>query len=332
MEEDQEVRSTLERLGVPPEVADGADATTLVPLVYDHYLWGGPPTMTAADIGARTGFDAETVRLLWVRLGFPEPGDRAVFREADEVIFGLAHAGTELFGIDEIEQFSLVVGMALRRITDAANTLAIGRLDRLDLGLAGRLEQGTVATNLLRSVAEDMVPTLLLHALQAVLDFTAQQETEGGGRLCVGFCDLAGSTTLLNSERSPDVLAALGRFQIEANDIVVRQRGQLVKFVGDEFMFSVPAPAGAVAIGRSILHWVDAEPALDTARVGIAVGDVTQRAGDLFGPTVNRAARLAGHAEPGTLLVDADLVDEGPEIRVELRGFADPVRARVLPG
>jgi adenylate cyclase len=97
-------------------------------------------------------------------------------------------------------------------------------------------------------------------------------------------------------------------------------------------MFSVPAPEAAIAIGQAAIAWVGGEAALDTARVGIAVGDVLQRDGDLFGPTVNRAARLAGHAEPGTLLVDADLVDRGPEIRVELRGFAQPVPVRAVAG
>lgn len=325
------VRETLERLGVPPEIADGADATTLFPRVYEHYLWGGPPTITAAEMAGRTGLDAATVRRLWVRLGFPDPDDRPAFRAADEATFRLAQAGTALFGIEELEQFSLVVGMAVRRITDAANALSTGRLDELELGLADRLDQGASATNLLRAVAEEMVPPLLLHSLQAALDFTAQQAVEGGGRLCVGFCDLAGSTVLLNSEQSPEAMAALTRFQVEANEIVVRNRGQLVKFLGDEFMFSVPAPTAAIAIGQAAIEWVADEPDLDTARVGIAVGDVIQRDGDLFGPTVNRAARLVAHAEAGTLLVDADLTDEGVAVEVELRGFDRPVPVRAVP-
>jgi adenylate cyclase len=334
-DERERLRKVLDMLGVSADVeavAGAGDDSALFPIVYEEYLWGGPPTITAEEMGARAGFDAATVRRLWVRLGFPDPGERAAFRDADEVTFRLAHAGTELFGIDEIEQFSLVVGMAVRRITGAATALSSGRLDELDLDLAERLEQGAIATNLLRSVAEDMVPKLLLHSLQAVLEFTAQQEAEGGGRLCVGFCDLAGSTTLLNSDRSPDAIEALARFQIESNDIVVRHRGQLVKFVGDEFMFCVAAPAAAIAIGRETVEWVGADPVLDTARVGISVGDVIQRDGDLFGATVNRAARLVGRAEPATLLVDAALTDEGPEVQVELRGFAQPVPARALPG
>jgi adenylate cyclase len=286
--------------------------------------------MTATEMGARTGFDVATVRRLWVRLGYPDPEERTAFRDADEVTFRLAHAGAELFGIDEIEAFSLVVGMAVRKITDAASALSVARLDELGLTLTERLEQGSVATTLLRAVAEEMLPTLLLHDLQAALEFGADMAVEGGGQLSVGFCDLSGSTVLLNSADARGVLEALARFQLAASDIVVRHRGQLVKFVGDEVMFTVAAPAAAIAIGRDLLGWVAAEPTLDSARVGLGFGEVIQRDGDVFGPTVNRAARLVALAAPGSLLVDAAMTDEGTEDEVMARGFPDPVPVRAL--
>jgi adenylate cyclase len=323
-------RATLRAAGVADDVIQGASRSTVYRLAYTQYLWGSPPTLTAADMGERTGFDAATVRRLWVRLGFPDPGDRAVFREADEVTFRLAHAGVELFGIDEIEAFSLVVGMAVRKITDAASALSVARLEDQELTLTERLEQGSVATTLLRSVAEDMLPLLLLHNLGAVLEFTAEKEVEGGGRLSVGFCDLSGSTMLMNSPDARGILDAVGRFQFEANEIVVRHHGQLVKFVGDEVMYSVAAPAGAIAIGRELLTWVTEHAMLDTARVGCAVGEVVQRDGDIFGPTVNRAARLVALATPGSLLVDASMTAEGVEELVKVRGFGDPVAVRAL--
>jgi adenylate cyclase len=163
-----------------------------------------------------------------------------------------------------------------------------------------------------------------------VLEFSAEREVEGGGRLSVGFCDLSGSTVLMNSADARDVLGAVARFQFEANEIVVRHHGQLVKFVGDEVMFSVAAPAGAIAIGRELLAWVAGNATLDSARVGCAVGDVVQRDGDLFGPTVNRAARLVALATPGSLLVDASMTGEGTEELVKVRGFGDPVPVRAL--
>ena len=55
-----------------------------------------------------------------------------------------------------------------------------------------------------------------------------------------------------------------------------------------------------------------------------------QRDGDVFGPTVNRAARLAAAASAGTALVDAALTEEGFPETISLRGFVDPVAARVL--
>jgi adenylate cyclase len=218
----------------------------------------------------------------------------------------------------------------VRKITDAASALSVSRLDNLGLTLSERLEQGSVATTLLRSVAEDMLPLLLLHNLGAVLEFSAEQEMEGGGRLSVGFCDLSGSTMLMNSPDARGVLDAVARFQFEANEIVVRHHGQLVKFVGDEVMFSVAAPAGAIAIGRELLHWVGGNDALESARVGCAVGDVLQRDGDLFGPTVNRAARLVALASPGSMLVDAAMTTDGVEELVKVRGFTDRLPVRTL--
>jgi adenylate cyclase len=323
-------RATLRAYGVADEVIHGASRNSVFRLAYEQYLWGAPAGLTAADMGRRTGFDESTVRRLWVRLGFPDPGERTVFREADEVTFRLAHAGAELFGIDEIDAFALVVGMAVRRITDAASALSVSRLDDMGLTLSERLDQGSVATTLLRSVAEDMLPLLLLHNLEAVLEFSAEQEVEGGGHLSVGFCDLAGSTVLLNSADPRGVLDALAHFQFAANDIVVRHRGLVVKFVGDEVLFGVATPAAAIAIGRELLDWVAGNSTLDSARVGCAVGDVVQRDGDLFGPTVNRAARLVALAPPGSLLVDAAMTDEGVQELVKVRGFNDPVPVRAL--
>jgi adenylate cyclase len=315
---------------VADDVVARAGLSEVFRLAYEQYLWGSPPTLTAADMAARTGVDPATVRRLWVRLGFPDPGDRRTFRDADEVIFRLGAAGIELFGTEEIEAFSLVVGMSVRRLTEAASSLSTGRLDALELTLSERLTRGAVATDLLRSVAEDMVPLVLLHTLQSILEFSSDLEVEGGGRLCVGFCDLSGSTVLLNSADAGAVMDALAQFQIAANEVVVQHRGQLVKFVGDEVMFTVPAPAEAIAIGRDLLRWVADNPKLDSARAGLGVGEVVQRDGDVFGPAVNRAARLVALTEPGTLLVDAELTDEGIEELVKVRGFPDPVPVRVL--
>jgi len=95
-------------------------------------------------------------------------------------------------------------------------------------------------------------------------------------------------------------------------------------------MYTVAAAGDAIAVGRALLAWVADHATLGSARVGVAIGAVMQRDGDLFGPTVNRAARLTAAAATDTILVDAALTTEGSAHTVELRGFAEPVSVRAL--
>ena len=170
----------------------------------------------------------------------------------------------------------------------------------------------------------------MLHSIEQTRDFGSLVRIEGGDRMCVAFCDLAGSTALLNAPDPRPMLDAISAFEIAAGRIVVDHRGVVVKFVGDEVMFTTAVAADAIDAGRALLSWVADQPVLGTARAGIAIGPVQARAGDYFGPTVNRAARLVAQAEPGTLLVDAALTDAGTAADVTLRGFADPVPVRAV--
>ena len=53
----------------------------------------------------------------------------------------------------------------------------------------------------------------------------------------------------------------------------------------------------------------DAEDEFPNVRVGIAYGNVVRRLGDVFGPTVNIAARLTSIGRPGTVIVDQGMHD-----------------------
>jgi adenylate cyclase len=53
----------------------------------------------------------------------------------------------------------------------------------------------------------------------------------------------------------------------------------------------------------------DDDDAFPRVRAGVAYGEVTNRLGDVFGPTVNVASRLTSIARPGAVLVDRGAFD-----------------------
>lgn len=325
------LRAAVADLGADPAAVAAATEDGLGALAAEQRLWGGPPELTVRDVAGAVDMDEETVRRLWMRLGFPDPGDRPAFHPQDLTTFRLGKAGIELFGPDAIERFSLLIGMSVRRITEAATTLLEERQAQdPDASTDEAWARAGLATELLRTVAAEMLPAVMLHSVEQTRDFGSLVRVEGGDRVCVAFCDLAGSTALLNAPDPRPMLDAIGAFEIAAGRIVVDHRGVVVKFVGDEVMFTTAVAADAVDASRALLTWVADQPVLGTARAGIAIGPVQPRAGDYFGPTVNRAARLVDQAEPGTILVDAALTDDGTAGDVTLRGFANSVPVRAV--
>jgi len=67
-------------------------------------------------------------------------------------------------------------------------------------------------------------------------------------------------------------------------------------------MFGFPDPATALEVLGRLLPASRSEPEIPLTRTGINHGPVLRRANDLFGSTVNIAARIAAKAAPGQLL------------------------------
>ena len=68
-------------------------------------------------------------------------------------------------------------------------------------------------------------------------------------------------------------------------------------------MFSTEDPVVGAEIAVELQH-LSAEHGLPPLRVGVALGTVLTRLGDVFGEPVNIAARLTSSARPGTVLTD----------------------------
>ncbi|MDN5636274.1 MAG: adenylate/guanylate cyclase domain-containing protein, partial [Brevibacterium sp.] len=122
----------------------------------------------------------------------------------------------------------------------------------------------------------------------------------------VGFIALV-SYTRLSQKMEPRQLANLVQeFQGMAYNIVATGGGRVIKTVGDEVFFAAETPMGGAEIAMTLMERVTAAEDLPQARVGFVWGRVLSRLGDIFGSSVNLAARLTAVADPGTIFTDED--------------------------
>ena len=120
------------------------------------------------------------------------------------------------------------------------------------------------------------------------------------------FSDLEGSTRLW--EEHPEAMkGALARHDQILRDAVEGHGGQVVKSTGDGLHAVFGRPEDAVAAAVEAQLGLDAERWFETGplrvRMGLHTGTAEARAGDYFGPALNRAARLATSAHGGQVVV-----------------------------
>lgn len=136
----------------------------------------------------------------------------------------------------------------------------------------------------------------------------------------IAFIDLAGfsaSTDVYGDERA---LAMLQVFE----DIVHDALGdsEPLKWIGDEVMLALGDCTTALGLLGVILNRCRQEPRLPLTRTGVHCGPVLNRRGDVFGSTVNIAARLTALARPGELITTQQLADvaEANGVAIQSRG------------
>jgi len=110
-------------------------------------------------------------------------------------------------------------------------------------------------------------------------------------------------------------LATLSSHRLVVDDLIVRHGGRITGTAGDsvlaEFVSVVDAVDCAVAIQQAIaVATADESPERRMLfRIGINVGDIMVKDGDIFGDGVNIAARLEALAEPGGICVSRGVRD-----------------------
>lgn len=115
------------------------------------------------------------------------------------------------------------------------------------------------------------------------------------------FVDLAGFTALTEAHGDQDAADLASRFYVITR-ASLRDEVRLVKTIGDAVMIAGPQVRSVVAVALRLLEVADEELNFPALRAGLAEGPVVEREGDLFGATVNLAARVAAHARAGQVL------------------------------
>jgi adenylate cyclase len=151
------------------------------------------------------------------------------------------------------------------------------------------------------------------------------------GKMVILFSDIEGSTEL--NERIGD--RAWVRL-IGSHDKMVRRHvknhsGHVVKSQGDGFMVAFAQPEQAVRCSVDVQRALRKRPNGIRVRIGIHMGKSVRRGDDLFGRNVAMAARVAGEADGGEILVSEvvrDAVCDAEDITfdggrdAELKGFS----------
>jgi class 3 adenylate cyclase len=167
------------------------------------------------------------------------------------------------------------------------------------------------------------------------------------GMIAIMFTDIVDFTTATEAGGDQAATKLLDAHDAIVETHVSRNKGRIVKSLGDGSMAAFTDPAAAVQAAIGILESVRDLPPVRgwrlRIRIGMDLGKPSRRGDDYIGHTVNLAARLTPRARPGEALVtdtvrnaarkpdgEARWVNRGP---VNLKGLENsPKTWRLQPG
>ncbi|WP_262269990.1 adenylate/guanylate cyclase domain-containing protein [Microvirga yunnanensis] len=136
-----------------------------------------------------------------------------------------------------------------------------------------------------------------------------RQEHKVERRLVAIFAaDVAGYSRLMSRDEAGTLRSLTARREI-MDRLISEHGGRIANTAGDSVLAEFPSAVDAVQCAVAVQEAI-AQMAQDTPkdrhlqfRIGVHVGDVMVRGGDLLGDGVNVAARLESHAEPGSVYI-----------------------------
>jgi adenylate cyclase len=148
--------------------------------------------------------------------------------------------------------------------------------------------------------------------------------------------DIAGYSRLV-AEDEEETLRRLASYRSVVDDFIAKAGGRIFNTAGDAVLAEFPSAVEAVRCAIDIQESLRTRnmaypPSRQMAfRIGITIGDVVERDGDLLGDGVNIAARLEGLAEVGGICVSRAVHVQFADIGAqEVKNIPTPVHAYMV--
>lgn len=164
----------------------------------------------------------------------------------------------------------------------------------------------------------------------------SRNDVSGTSRiLTLVFTDLADSTALKTQRGDQAVGELISRHRAHVRRLAAESGGRIIDWAGDGCFLTFETPSAAVRFALRLQQAHGEEPDLPGVRIGIHMGEVSERPGPegdvahprVEGLAVDLAARIAGLARPAQVLMSSSVADSARQ-RLDSAAFGQPIRWR----
>jgi adenylate cyclase len=290
---------------------------------FEEALLGGQRKYTRLQVAEAAGVSPDRTHRLWTAMGFASVGDEdAVFTDGDIEALRVWKVLLETGAFDPGAEVSAArtIGQTVSRLAEWQVQEVMARVREANGTEADVAQLASVLLPVIEGLQSYVWRRHLAAAAGRMLsESPAEMSTQ---TLTVGFADIVGFTSTTRHANIEELTELLESFEENAAEAIAEFHGRVVKTVGDEVLFVADTARDAALIAVRLADPNRDDDGLPTLRVGLAMGPVLSRFGDVYGSTVNVAARLTALARPGTILVDRTVaaeLDDDPDFRLRSR-------------
>jgi adenylate cyclase len=289
------------------------------PKEIEELLLGGELRYNRVDAVRLAGVSREFAGRIWRAFGYPSmPDETIAYTEGDVSALDRLRRLVDDGILDEEGVVRLVraFGQTMTRLAEWQVNLLRSMLTH-DLAETPSAEVVDTVVDIAEKHIGDFEP-LVVHAwrrqlaaagTRALAAAATRDNGDPSGRpmTTVGFADMVSFTQVSRELEEIELARVVEWFEETAADIIATCGGRLVKTLGDEVLFSAATPEIGAEIALTVAAAIQDETEVPDVRVGVAYGPVLPLMGDMFGTTVNLAARLTSLARPGAVVIDGEL-------------------------